>query len=351
MPTSRATARAKGRVELLPERILLTGAGGFVGRHFQALCTARFPTIRLLATAEREDAGLRRLDVTDFAAARALIAAFRPAAVIHLAAVAAVPEANRAGLRTWRINLGGTCRLARAVLEAQPAARFLFVSSAAVYGRSFRTGLPLSEAAPLAPIDTYAATKAAAEMALSAMVKDGLRLLVLRPFNHIGPGQSEAFAIGAFAAQIARIEARQQPPELAVGWLDAVRDFLDVRDVCAGYLAALERAEMLESGTVINLASGIARRVGSVLDELLALARTPITVRIEERRFRASDLPLSVGDARLAARLLGWRPVVPWQQTLADLLADCRARVSRSPLALAGLPLRARNGDPERGQE
>ncbi len=314
-----------------PQRILLTGAGGFVGRHLLALCARRFPGAQVLPTGEREQSGIRRLDVTDLAAARTIIREFRPDAVVHLAAVAAVPEANRAAPRTWRVNLGGTCRLARAALEAAPAAHFLFASSAAVYGRSFRTGLPLAETAPLAPLDTYAATKAAAEMALSGMVSEGLRLIRLRPFNHIGPGQSEAFAIGAFAAQIARIEARQQPPELAVGSLDAWRDFLDVRDVCAGYLAALERAETLDSGIAINLASGTARRIGTVLDELLSLARLRITVRTDERRLRWSDLSLSVGDAALAARLLGWRPAIPWEKTLADLLADWRERVALSP--------------------
>jgi len=319
--------RGSRPADLPPQRILITGAGGFVGRHLLALCAERFPDARLLPTGEREQAGVHRLDVTDFAAARAIIQEFRPDAVVHLAGVAAVAEANRAAPRTWRVNLGGTCRLARAVLEAAPAAWFLFASSAAVYGRSFRAGLPLSEIAPLAPLDTYAATKAAAEMALSAMVSEGLRLVRLRPFNHIGPGQSEAFAIGAFAAQIARIEAGRQPPELAVGSLAASRDFLDVRDVCAGYLAALERAETLESGIAINLASGTARRIGTVLDELLSRARVAIEVHTDQQRLRPADLAVSVGDAALATRLLGWRPVVPWEKTLSDLLADWRERV------------------------
>ncbi len=316
-----------------PERILLTGATGFVGRHLRRRLAARFPAARLLATGEKEQPGIVPLAVTDEAAARALLEDFRPDAVVHLAAVAAVPEANRAAVRAWQVNLSGTCRLARAVLEATPAAPFLFVSSSAVYGRSFRAGTPLPEQAPLAPADTYAATKAAAEMALSAMVSEGLRLIRLRPFNHIGPGQSEAFAIGAFAAQIARIEAGLQPPELAVGSLAAERDFLDVRDVCAGYADCLERWETLESGIAINLASGKPRRIGAVLDELLALARVPIAVRTDPQRLRPVDLPRCIGDATLAARLLGWRPVIPWERTLADLLAECRTRVGPGRLS------------------
>ncbi|MGH7084623.1 MAG: NAD-dependent epimerase/dehydratase family protein [Acetobacteraceae bacterium] len=313
---------------MVPQRILVTGGAGFVGRHLRPALAARFPAARVLPAGEREQPGIRRLEITDEGAALAVIGEFRPDVVIHLAAVSAVTEANRDAERAWRVNLEGTRRLARAVLEAAPDALFLFVSSAAVYGRSFRPGLPLAESAPLAPLDTYAATKAAAEMALSALTSEGLRLIRLRPFNHIGPGQSEAFAIGAFAAQIARIEAGLQPPELAVGTLAAERDFLDVRDVSAGYVAALERAETLENGIAFNLASGTARRIGAVLEELLALARVPITIRTDESRLRPVDLPRSVGCSALARRLLGWQPEIPWEKTLADLMADWRARIA-----------------------
>jgi GDP-4-dehydro-6-deoxy-D-mannose reductase len=308
------------------QRILLTGAAGFVGRHLRAHLARAFPAAFVFATGETEQPGITPLNVTDAAAARAAMETLRPDAVVHLAAVAAIPEANRDAERTWRINFCGTRTLARAVLQAAPQASFLYVSSAAVYGRAFRAGLPVPESAPLEPLDTYAATKAAAEMALSAMTAEGLRLIRLRPFNHIGPGQSPAFATAAFAGQIARIEAGLQPPELAVGSLAAERDFLDVRDVCAAYAACLARAETLESGLAINLCSGVARRIGTVLDELLALARVPIAVRADPARLRPDDLPRSVGDPALAARVLGWRPEIPWQTTLADLLADCRRR-------------------------
>lgn len=312
-----------------PSRIFLTGAGGFVGRHLLARLTAAFPAARVLATSETEAAGITRLDVTDAAAVRNAVADFRPDAVVHLAALASAPQANRDVDRAWRVNFRAPRILARAVLETVPAASFLFISSAMVYGRSFRSHGPLTEVAPLEPRDTYAATKAAAEMALCAMVSEGLRLIRLRPFNHIGPGQSTAYAVASFAAQIARIEASGQPPELAVGALDAVRDFVDVRDICAAYAACLERQEMLESGVAINLASGVGRRIGAVLDELLALSRVPIKVRTEEVRLRPIDLPQSLGDPALAARLLGWRPATPWQTTLADILADARSRAGR----------------------
>ncbi len=320
---------------MLPRRILLTGAAGFVGRHLYAHLARVFPQAVLLATGGAEAAGIARMDVTDRPAALAILEGFRPDAVVHLAGVAAVPEASREADRAWLVNFSGTRTLARAVLRAAPEARFLYVSSAAVYGRSFRTagGKPVAETAPLEPLDTYAATKAAAEMALSAMTTEGLRLIRLRPFNHIGPGQSPAFAIAAFAYQIARIEAGLQPPELNVGALEPERDFLDVRDICAAYAAALSCADTLPPGIAINLASGTARRIGAVLDELLARARVPIAVRTDPTRLRPDDLPRSLGDPSLAGQLLGWRPEISWTTTLADILADCRRAVGLCPPA------------------
>lgn len=313
-----------------PKRILITGAAGFVGRHFVAELARVWPDAAVCGTGETAAAGIARLDVTDAAADAAAVSAFRPDAIVHLAAVAAVQEAGKEAERAWRVNFEGTRRLARAGLRHAPEAWFLFVSSAACYGRSFRSGEPVAEECPLEPLDTYSATKAATEMALSAMVPEGLKLIRLRPFTHIGPGQSDAFAIASFARQIARIEAGLQAPELSVGPLTTRRDFLDVRDVCRAYVRCLERAAALEPGVAINLASGVARRVGDVLNALLAEARAPITVRSDESRFRTTDLETTCGDASLAERLLGWRPEIPWSATLADILADSRNRLRNS---------------------
>jgi GDP-4-dehydro-6-deoxy-D-mannose reductase len=208
-----------------------------------------------------------------------------------------------------------------------PHCCFLFVSSADIYGAAFRAGTKLDEAAVPAPLNTYGATKAAADLAIGALAADGLRAVRLRPFNHTGPGQSPAFVVAAFARQVARVAAGLQPPVLQVGALEPQRDFLDVRDVCDAYVACLRRAEALEPGVILNLASGTPRRIGDVLDELLRLAGVQARAETGAALLRPTDIALACGDASRARALLDWAPLVAWTDTLRDVLADWTARI------------------------
>jgi GDP-4-dehydro-6-deoxy-D-mannose reductase len=303
----------------MPGRILLTGAGGFVGRHLRAALAAAYPDAVLVAGAA---------DLRDAEAVAATVASARPEVCIHLAAVATVAAARDDEARCWDINLHGSLRLAHAILRHAPLCRLLFVSSADAYGGAGPSGAPLDEDMPLAPRNVYAATKAAADLAVGAMVAQGLRVVRLRPFNHTGPGQSAELAVPAFARQIARIEARLQPPLLEVGNLDTWRDFLDVRDVCAAYVACIDRFDSLPPGAILNIGSGQAQRIGDVLGDLLALAGVAVEVRSEASRTRAHDVVRTVANPARAHAWLGWQPSVPWSRTLSDVLADWRARVT-----------------------
>lgn len=309
-----------------PARILITGAAGFVGRHLLPLIRVRFPSAEVIGTSAEPRPDLRVLDITDQAGVGAIVRAVRPDVCIHLAAVSAVPAARADAARAWRVNLQGTLALAQAILAEMRTCRLLFVSSADVYGASFRAGRPLDETAAAAPANIYGATKAAADLAIGALVAaEGLQAIRLRPFNHTGPGQTAQFAVPAFARQIARIEAGLQEPVLRVGALDPQRDFLDVRDVCRAYIAAI--GTPLDPGTILNLASGTPRRIGDILAELLAIAGVDARIEAERAALRAGDTPFACGDPRLAQARLGWRPAIAWSTTLADVIEDWRARV------------------------
>jgi len=303
---------------MTPRRILLTGASGFVGRHLVPRLRDAFPDAAL---------ALDHIDLTDPAAVRAQVHAVHPDACVHLAAVSTLAAARQNFANAWAVNLHGTLALAGAILVAAPECILLHISTSEVYGASFRSGVALDERAAAAPMNAYAATKAAADLALGAMVSEGLRLIRLRPFNHTGPGQSADFVVPAFARQVARIAAGLQPPAMRTGALDPRRDFLDVRDVCAAYAACLRRADALASGTILNIASGVARRIGDVLAELLELAGVTAAIEPAQALLRRGDIPVAAGDARAAHAALDWRPRIPWNETLRDVLSEWRARV------------------------
>ncbi len=305
-------------------RLLVTGASGFVGAHVMPALAQAFPAAELIGCGEA--AGMQRLDITEADAVRALVARTRPAGVVHLAAIAIPAQARRDPARAWAVNHAGTIALAHALAALVAGAAFVFASSAEVYGRSF-DGTALGEAAPLAPITPYAATKAAADLALAAI--PGIAAVRLRPFNHTGPGQSADFVVPAFARQIARIGAGLQAPVLTVGRLDTARDFLDVRDVARAYALALRHA-LAGGGGAFNIASGTARPIGDVLAALLALeAVAPRIASSAERA--AAEVVASRGDAARARAVLGWQPAIAWPTTLADVLADWRERVRHEP--------------------
>lgn len=300
------------------QRILVTGADGFVGASLLPALRTAFPDAEIMAT------GLAALDVSNADLTNQFIKKHQPDGCIQLAGIAAIGAAQSAPDTAWAVNFHGPLNIARAILAHAPQCRMMFISSAEIYGASFKTGNALNETALPAPMNLYAATKAAAELALGAMASDGLRLLRLRPFNHTGPGQREAFVVPAFAHQIARMEAGLAKPEIAVGALAPERDFLDVRDVCAAYVLSLQKFDTLPNNSVLNLASGQAVRIGTILDMLLAQARCNIRVVTDPARLRPIEISRAVGDASLAKHLLGWQPQHQLAETVNTVLIAAR---------------------------
>jgi GDP-4-dehydro-6-deoxy-D-mannose reductase len=308
---------------MTPGCILVTGAGGFVGRHLLPALAAAFPQARIVGTG-LSGGGFAPLDVADAVSVRDFVAATQPDVCIHLAGIAAIGTARADPDLTWRVNFLGPMNIGRTILAAAPSCRLLFVSSAEVYGASFKPGAALDETAPLAPMNIYAASKAAAEMGLCALAADGLRVIRLRPFNHTGPGQSEDFVVPAFAGQIARIEAGLMPPEMAVGALDSERDFLDVRDVCDAYVACVGHFDKIPNNAIFNVSTGQAVPIARLLEQLLAQTDRAIAVRQDPARLRRSDIKRAAGDSGRALEVLGWRARRPLHETLASVLTAAR---------------------------
>jgi GDP-4-dehydro-6-deoxy-D-mannose reductase len=314
-------------------RILITGARGFVASYLMDAVMERCgKAIQLIATAK--EAGMHpkygevtMLDVTSRSSVEQAFRRYAPTHIIHLAGIAAPSIGNASPHLMWQIHLHGALNLGEIILERNPNCWLFHVGSALVYGDTARSGVPIDEDNLLAPMDEYAASKAAADLALGAMTYRGLRCVRFRPFNHSGPGQAEGFVVPDFAVQIARIEAGLAPPVMEVGNLDVERDFLDVRDVADAYALAIQKAETLKSGAIFNIASGIPRRVGDILELMLTQSPAKIQLMRDPKRLRSTDLPRLVGNAARAQKCLAWAPKYRFEDTVVDILNDWRGRV------------------------
>jgi GDP-4-dehydro-6-deoxy-D-mannose reductase len=314
-------------------RVLVTGIAGFAGPVVAgALRAAGHEVLGLvqegvpsrLAAVGLPAGALHVGDVTDAAVLRSLLATTRPDGLIHLAGLTFVPAAERDPAETYRVNVGGLLALLGAVRAETPKARVVAVGSCDVYGAVERSELPVREETPLRPVTVYGASKAAADLAAAQWVRAyGLEVVCARPFNHTGPGQDAAFVCSALARQIAAIEAGSQEAVLRVGNVDPVRDFSDVRDVAAGYVALLERGH---AGDAYNLCSGSGASIAEVIAILRTHARVPLRVQSDPALRRAVDVERIVGSHDRATRDTGWTPRIPLDETLGTLLDDWRKR-------------------------
>ncbi|HZP41394.1 MAG TPA: GDP-mannose 4,6-dehydratase [Candidatus Binatia bacterium] len=313
-------------------RVLVTGVGGFVGPPTVAALlaaghevhgTVRRPPAPIRRAALGPEVVLHTVDLIDGAATARVVAAVAPDAVVHLAGFSSPAAAENDVAEAYRGNLGTMLAVLGAVRAHAPRARLLAVTSGHVYGLLDPPGAPVGEDAPLRPLSVYDATKAAADLAAAQWGRAyGLDVVRARPFNHTGPGQEAAFVCSAIARQIAFAEAGGARA-VRVGNVDAVRDFLDVRDVAAAYVALLAHGR---TGEAYNVCRGEGTSVSEVIAVLRTHARIPVPIRSDPALRRPQDVPRFVGDPAKIARDTGWRATTPLEDTLGALLDDWRAR-------------------------
>lgn len=310
-------------------RLLITGVGGFVGRHL-AHTLARETDWELWGWARRPVDGLpdrlqvAQVDLRDPEAVRQGLARLSPEGIIHLAAQSDVGESWRDPWGTFETNVRGTLNLLEGIRALGLRPRILIVTSNEVYGLIRPEEVPIREDQPFRPANPYGVSKAAQDW-LAALYAAAYAMPVVRarPFNHIGPGQDPRFVVPSFARQIAWIEAGLQEPVLRVGNLEAQRDFTDVRDVVRAYRLLLERGE---PGEVYNIGSGRPRAIREVLEALLAMTQARVRVEVDPQRIRPVEIPVSAADIARIRERLGWQPTIPFEQSLRDVLEEWRAR-------------------------
>ena len=297
-------------------RALVTGATGFVGPHLIEHLHAEGDDV----TATDRSTGL---DLADAAAVTALLGSTRPEVIYHLAGDSDVGASWSHPLSTFRANAEATLILLDAARHAG-VERVVVIGSADVYGKVADHELPLTEASELRPTSPYAASKVAADfVALQAFLGYGLGAVRVRAFNHIGPGQSDRFVAPAIACRIATNEL-DGSDVVPVGNLDARRDLTDVRDVVRAYRLLAQHGD---GGAVYNVCSGAAVHIGDLAERLVSMAATPMRLEPDPALLRPVDIPVLVGDNRRLVEATGWCPTYSIDDTLTDLMADCRSRV------------------------
>lgn len=291
-------------------KVLVTGAGGFVGEYLVKLLKAHNHDV--VAIGINNGTFLKELsipthvvNILDYPVLRETMQNVVPDAVIHLAAVSNVPISwNKPGL-TIDVNIHGTVNVLQALYEVNPKAKFLNIGSSDEYGLTAKCGKPLTEDMPCQPQNPYSISKYCTEqMVLQLGKKYGMNVISTRSFNHFGPGQAKGFVISDFASQIKAIEAGEQEPVIRVGDLSAARDFTFVSDVVEAYVSLIEND--MESG-VYNVCSGKAMTVQEILDMMLHLSSKEIKVEIDEGKFRPSEVPFFVGCADKLSNATGWK--------------------------------------------
>ena len=267
-------------------------------------------------------------DLLDADLTRRVIERYRPDIIFHLAAQAYVPKAVANPAETLINNAVSQVNVVESCRTAGIDPIIVIVSSAEVYGAVPPAEIPITELQPFRPRNPYAVSKVTQDMlGLQYFLSYNMNIIRVRPFNHIGPGQNDRFVVSSLARQIAEIELGRADPVLLVGNLDAVRDFLDVRDVVRAYFA-IAKTEF--TGEVFNVASGVGVAIRSVLDQFLDLSASNVTVREDPARLRPSDIPLLVGDSTKLREATGWQPEISLEDSLLDTLNDWRERLTHS---------------------
>lgn len=290
------------------KKLLLVGGSGFVGSHMgvtlEGICS-------VVATG-------REVDVRDLGQLRALIAKVQPDQVVHLAAITTLRESFASPRDTYDINFLGTLNLLMTLREWHFAGRMLFVSSSEIYGLLGGHDLPVNELKIPKPLSPYAVAKIAAEaLCYQWSQTEKFAIVIARPFNHIGPGQSERFAIADFGRQVAAIKLGLSDPVIHVGDIETTRDFTDVRDVVSAYQLLLEHGR---SGDTYNVCSGIERSVRSLVEQMCVLAGVKVELRSDPARLRPSEQRRVCGNNEKLVAHTGWVPQRSLDQTLADIL-------------------------------
>jgi len=317
-------------------RALITGITGFAGSHLADYILSEHKDVEVCGfirwRSRRDNIShildrirLYEADLKDIVSLEKALSQIKPDRIFHLGAQSFVPTSWKCPAETFSINAIGEINLFEAVLSLGLKPRIQIAGSSEEYGLVHPDEVPMKEENHLRPLSPYAVSKVAQDLLAYQYFKSyGLDTVRTRGFNHTGPRRGDVFICSNFAKQIALIEKKKQEPVIYVGNLEAKRDFTDVRDMVRGYWLSLEKGQ---KGDVYNIGTGKAYGISEILDMLLSLSDDDVEIKVDPARLRPSDVPILLSDSTKFREFTGWKPKIPFTQSLKDLLDFWRERV------------------------
>ncbi|MDH5682879.1 MAG: GDP-mannose 4,6-dehydratase [candidate division WOR-3 bacterium] len=314
------------------KKVFITGIEGFVGSYLTSdLINKGYQVsgINLVELpADFPKVQVHQCDIKDKERLKEILSEERPTAVFHLAAVSSVDTCEHCPELAFEINTQGTFNLFEALRELEMHPKIIFISSCEVYetkNGTRKSKAKLSEKSPIRASSVYALTKICAEEVADFFSnRHGLRITILRPFTHTGPGQSEKFVFPSVTKQIVEIEQGKRPPVIELGNIDVFRDYTDVRDMVKAYeLAFLYCAP----GEIYNITSERTYSIREGVETLIKLAQKPIDIKIVSEKVRQWGNQYLAGDCRKFRKATNWKPEIDFKTTLSDLLEYSRKTI------------------------
>jgi GDP-4-dehydro-6-deoxy-D-mannose reductase len=292
----------------MSEQALLIGGNGFVGKHMNRILKNEFT---VTSTG-------REFDIRDKELICDLVESVRPSVVINFAFVTTVLETFADPYYTYQTGLIGMLNLLQALKSINFNGKILNISSSEVYGFPDQSDFPIGELAPLKPMSPYSVAKISAESLCYQWCKsEGMHIVTARPFTHIGPGQSDRFALSSFAKQLAEMELGLKEHVMNVGNLCNTRDITDVRDVVKAYYLLLKYGQ---KGEIYNVCSGSEVEISVLLDHLIEISGIEVAVNTDKSLVRSLDKNRIIGSYNKLKNATGWSPEISLEITLSDMI-------------------------------
>lgn len=305
-------------------KALITGITGMAGSHLadylidqEGIEVHGIKRYRSRIDHIRYDVNYHTGDINDLSALLDIFTKVKPDFIFHLAAQSQVAESFTDPWSTLQTNIGGTCNILEAARRACPQTTIHFAGSSEEYGMVNPDECPVSELQPLYPRSPYAVSKIAGEYLCHQYFHSyNLKIITTRAFNHTGPRRNENFVTSKIARQLALIMLGKAEPILTLGNLNAVRDFTDVRDTVRAYWLAVNRCQ---PGIPYNIGTGVGHSITAVLNTLMLISEVLVEIKQDPQFIRPSDVPLLICDSTAFRNATGWKPEIPFEQTMRAL--------------------------------